>query len=101
MWEAVYRGLKRADMKKKDKTDIDPLITGLRKAQDLRVFPNGRQLTSFESVAINQIGKAVESIWWVLRQIVYENKKPREFLSIIVKMQREIDYRINSTKKRR
>ena len=51
-------------MKKKDKTDIDSLITGLRKAQD------GKQLTI------------------------------REFLSIIVKMQREIDYRINSAKKR-
>ena len=64
MWEAVYRGLKGSRYEEKDKTDIDSLITGLRKAQD------GRQLTI------------------------------REFLSIIVKMQREIDYRINSAKKR-
>lgn len=77
-------------MKKKDKGDYNFLLDQLWLASQMRTFPNGRFLLPFESSSINQIGKLLEHIYRIARDI-RNRKKPREELSLLRKCRIEIE----------
>lgn len=60
-------------MKKKDKEDLLGYHINLKNACMIRMFPNGRNLNIKESVALNQLGKMLETIEHILKMVV--NKK--------------------------
>ncbi len=69
-------------MKKQDKEDLIQYKQAIRLAGTLRTFPNGRKLPLFEATAINAIGKLIEYLDYILREII-DGKKPLKSIKII------------------
>lgn len=69
-------------MKLQNQKDLQELMTSVKVASTLRTFPNGRNLTLFESVSLNQIGKLISHIGHILGKI-RDGKRPRKALGII------------------
>lgn len=69
-------------MNKKDKEDLNKIINGLYFVSDLRIFPNGRKLTLYQSSSLNQIGKLIEVINMAVRMI-RDGKKPKKTVRLI------------------
>lgn len=62
--------------------EIKHLRRALEDASRLRTFPNDAKVEPFQSVAINQLGKLLEQLSLILREIC-EGKTPREKIQTI------------------
>lgn len=77
-------------MKKKIKWHYNFLLDQLWRASQMRTFPNKRDLLPFESSSINQIGKLLEHIYHIARDI-RDRKKPRREINLLRKCRMEIE----------
>lgn len=69
-------------MKKSTKPLLNEYIHKLEYASQLRCFPNDKDLSLFESSSLNQIGKLLEYIYRIIREI-RDGKKPRKEIDMI------------------
>lgn len=77
-------------MKKPDKLLLNEYIHKLEYASQLRCFPNDKNLSLFESSSLNQIGKLLEYIYRIVRDI-RDSKKPRKEIDMIRKCRIELE----------
>ena len=92
-WVAYSNIAGEEDMKKKDKQDYNFLLDGLWRASQMRTFPNRRFLLPFESSSINQIGKLLEYIYKIARDI-RDRKKPRKEISLLRKCRIALEHNL-------
>ena len=62
-------------MEEKDRKDLRAIKLSLWKAADLRTFPNGRNLDIEVSTALNNLGKNVSDIMFILDKILEGDTK--------------------------
>lgn len=77
-------------MKKPDKLLLNEYIHKLEYASQLRCFPNDKNLSLFESSSLNQIGKLLEYIYRIVREI-RDSKKPRKEIDMIRRCRIELE----------
>lgn len=77
-------------MKKPDKLLLNEYIHKLEYASQLRCFLNDKNLSLFESSSLNQIGKLLEYIYRIVREI-RDGKKPRKEIDMIRKCRIELE----------
>ncbi|MCK4526127.1 hypothetical protein KAW18_02050 [candidate division WOR-3 bacterium] len=62
-------------MEGKNKKDLRIISLSLWRAIELRMFPNGRNLDIEESIALNNLGKNIEDIKFIIDKIIEGDTK--------------------------